>query len=351
MLKHEDTYYLFGTAGRNGFLCRTSPNLIDWFPAGYALRATDQSWGRGSYWAPEVFGYRGKFYMAYSARRDPDQGFRLCLAVSDGPAGPYADLHAPWFDVGWATIDADPFVDRDGTPYIYFTKVGTEPNPPGSSQDRHLYGVTYGARLKDDLSGLDGDPVLCVRADQPWEQVEKDHVLCNEGPYVFRISDPGRDRSAGDPDEDGPVPADAQGGRDAYYMTYSSGHYASPAYSIGYATAPAPLGPWTKSPSNPLVATDLSIGLSGPGHSSITTSPDGSELFLVYHSHRDADRPGAGRLLNIDRLQIGPDGELKLIGPTRTPQPYPGGARALAPSELPPPEPERHYRRQPPGGP
>ncbi len=109
-------------------------------------------------------------------------------------------------------------------------------------------------------------------------------------------------------------------------MTYSSGHYASPAYGIGYATAPSPLGLWTKSPANPLVASDSAVGVSGPGHNSITTSPDGAELFMVYHAHADPQNPSGNRTVNIDRLVVAPDGALKLIGPTRTPQPMPSGA-------------------------
>ncbi len=305
VLRHEEGYCLFGSAGRGGFACWTSPDLVEWTSAGLALEHTADSWGRRNFWAPEVTRYRGRFYMVYSAQREAEQGFRLCLAVGDAPAGPYTGLRAPWLDIGWSTIDADLFVDDDGAPYIYFTKVGVEPNPPGSATERHLYGITHGARLDDDLSEMLEGPVLCVQADQPWELVEKDHVLCNEGPFVFRRGD-------------------------AYYMTYSSGHYASPAYGIGYATAPSPLGPWTKSTSNPLVASDPSIGVSGPGHNNVTLSPDGQELWMVYHAHADPNKPSGNRTLNIDRLLVLPDGALKLEGPSRTPRPVPSGSTAGA---------------------
>ncbi len=301
VLHHEDVYYLVGTAGKGGFACWTSPDLVHWTSAGLALERTPDTWGRRNFWAPEITRYRDRFYMVYSAQSPGDQGFRLCLAVADAPGGPYADLHTPWLDVGWSTIDADLFIDSDGTPYVFFTKVGVEPNPPGSERERHLFGITHGARLSEDLSAIVEGPVLCVQADQPWELVEKDFVLCNEGPFVFRRGE-------------------------RCYMTYSSGHYASPAYGIGYATAPSPLGPWTKSPSNPLVASDPAAGVSGPGHSSITTSPDGTELFMVYHAHADPQNPSGNRTVNVDRLTVEPDGALRLIGPTRTPQPMPSGA-------------------------
>jgi GH43 family beta-xylosidase len=109
-------------------------------------------------------------------------------------------------------------------------------------------------------------------------------------------------------------------------MTYSFYHYAKPEYGIGYATAPAPLGPWTKGPNNPLVVQKLEIGVSGPGHNSITVSPDGEELFMVYHTHADPRQPSGNRTVNIDRLIFTDDGQLQLLGPTRSPQPLPSGA-------------------------
>lgn len=160
--------------------------------------------------------------------------------------------------------------------------------------------MNYGVKLKRDLSGNDGDPVLCTQADQPWELPAEGRSRCTEGPFVFE-----------------------QNG--TYYLTYSANHYAESFYGIGYATAPHPLGPWTKSPDNPLVAADLSRGISGPGHNCVMPSPDGSELFMVYHSHADLARPGGPRVVNLDRLVIQEDGRLKLIGPTKTPQPLPAG--------------------------
>ncbi len=280
VLRQDDLYYLVGYGDEGNFACWTSPDLVHRTSAGLALAFTSDSWAWRNFWAPEITRYRDRFYVVYSAKGGDDQRFHLCLAVADAPGGPYADLR---------------------TPYVFFTRVGVEPNPPGSSRERHLYGITYGARLSEDLSAIVEGPALCVQADQPWELVEKDFVLCNEGPFVFRRGD-------------------------RYYMTYSSGHYASPPYGIGYATATSPLGPWTKSPSNPLVASDPAAGVSGPGHSSITTSPDGTELFMVYHAHADPQNPSGNRTVNIDRLTVEPDGALRLIGPTRTPQPIPSGA-------------------------
>ncbi|MBI5725119.1 MAG: family 43 glycosylhydrolase [Planctomycetes bacterium] len=299
VIQHEGKYYLYGTTARDGFKCWTSTDLVHWQGGGYAYQRKDDSWGKGSFWAPEVTKYRGKFYMVYSCTGpDPKKGFRLCIAVGDKPDGPFVDMHAPWCDNGWSCIDADLFIDDDGAPYLFFDKVGAVAGPV-----KYMYGIIYAMKLKEDLSGPAGEPVLCVQADQPWEEPDSKKSRCNEGAFVFRRGD-------------------------TYYMTFSAGHYASPRYAIGYATAKSPLEPWTKGPGNPLAAANAEIGVSGPGHSNNVLSPDGREMFVVYHAHADPKKPGGDRTVNIDRLIFDKDGNLKMIGPTRSPQPMPSGAKS-----------------------
>jgi len=121
-----------------------------------------------------------------------------------------------------------------------------------------------------------------------------------------------------------------------YYMMYSGNHWADPNYGIGYATSDRPLGGlWTKYEGNPILEKDLAKGVSGPGHNGIVRSPDGKELFIVYHTHILNGATGAtlnlgkgrrmGRTLNIDRLIIHEDGTLSVNGPTRSPRPMPSG--------------------------
>ncbi|HYW78152.1 MAG TPA: glycoside hydrolase family 43 protein, partial [Thermoguttaceae bacterium] len=271
---------------------------------GYAYRTTPESWGGKTFWAPEVVHYRDKFYMAFSCQPKGAETFsaRICLAVSDRPQGPFRDARTPLFDYGWSAIDAHLFIDNGNKPYVYFAQVGVAGDPNAGESAGYMYGKIYGAALKEDMSGLAGEPVLCLKADQPWETLKDGRSRANEGAFVFRHVQ-------------------------RYYMTYSANHYAEPNYGIGYATAPSPLGPWTKNNDNPIVSKDLSQGISGPGHNSITASPDGRELFMVYHAHADVNRPSGIRTVNIDRLAFDDDGRLRLVGPTRTPQPLPSGTR------------------------
>jgi len=292
-------YFLYGTtAVGEGFKCWFSTNLTDWTDRGLVFQKKSDSWGQQTFWAPEVIRYGNRFYLVYSSQPANASSFsaRICLAVSPHPDGPFEDLHAPLFDNGWSCIDGHIFVDSDGSPFLYFTKVGVTQE----ASKKYLLGINYGVKLKSDLNGLDGHPVLCTQADQPWERPVNGRSRCTEGAFVFKRGD-------------------------TYYMTYSANHYAEPFYGIGYATAPSPLGPWTKSPDNPLVAQNAELGISGPGHNCVITSPDGNDRFMVYHVHADPEKPSGRRVVFMDRLRIADDGRLELIGPTKSPQPLPFG--------------------------
>lgn len=308
VMLHEGRYYLYGTSAGDGFRCWTSTDLVNWRALGHAFRRTRNSWGQKSFWAPEVIHYKGKFYAVYCAQNPDVKRHRICIAVSDRPQGPFKELYAPLSEEPIYGIDGHIFVDDDGTPYLFFDKVGVVGNPRLEPSTGYMYGIIHAVKLAEDLSCPLGEPVLCIQADQEWEEPESMFSRCNEGAFVFKRGD-------------------------TYYMTYSAGHYARPGYAIGYATAPSPLGPWTKSDANPIVATDVKVGVSGPGHNSITTSPDGKELFMVYHTHGRATPPYGGRVVNIDRLVFDEAGGLRLIGPTRTPQPMPSGTAEAAVGE------------------
>lgn len=291
VLQHGDRYYLYGTwLQLEGFECYESADLMHWRLTGWSWRRTPDCPTQGPFWATEVVYHRGQFYMTFSGVLGGH--LKMMLARSDRPDGPYHDLYMLWFDYGYSTIDGHIFVD-DGRVYLYFSRNG--------GQDGYAYGKVYGVEIAAGLSGPLGEPHLLLEASQRWEQERWADNRCNEGSAVFKHA-----------------------GR--YYMTYSANDTAFPNYGIGYATASAPLGPWVKAVQNPILSSHPEIGVSGPGHNSITRSPDGTELFIVYHSHANPNSPSDHRVVNIDRLTFDDQGRLSLIGPTRTPQPLQSGA-------------------------
>src|SRR3546814_6223392 len=53
-----------------------------------------------------------------------------------------------------------------------------------------------------------------------------------------------------------------------YYMMYSANHFGGEHYAVGYATAESPLGPYVKSPGNPVLEKNTAHGgkVTGTGH-------------------------------------------------------------------------------------
>lgn len=290
--KHNGIYYLTGTSDLPdgmGFAYYESKDLITWTYKGALYKKPENHVGASAFWAPEVKYYKGKFYMTYSCYVPNRDQALTCLAVSETPDGPFKDLYTPWFDLGYSAIDSNIFVDDDGTPYVYYSKNSTE--------DAIAQGELYAAKLKNDLSGIDGYPVFISKASQDWEKVRWDVNRCNEGPFVFKKNG-------------------------TYYMTYSGNDTGYEFYGVGVSTAKSPLGPWEKYDDNPMMTTDLSKNVSSPGHNSIVESTDGKDLYIVYHRHEDANckKPNWTRVVCIDKLYFDENGKLKVNGPTSTPQ-------------------------------
>jgi GH43 family beta-xylosidase len=206
------------------------------------------------------------------------------------------------FDFGYACIDANIFINEDDKKYMYYSRDCSE-NLVEDRYESHIYGV----ELNDDLITLKGEPVLLTKPDQEWEKKTRPNRLWNEGAFVLKRND-------------------------IYYLMYSANCFADKEYAVGYATSKNPLGPFTKSANNPILSyiaeekpgTDNEvIKVSGPGHNSVTISPDGSELFIVYHTHTDPLKGGGDRQVFIDRMGFKEDGSLYVNGPTFSEQPIP----------------------------
>ncbi len=94
----------------------------------------------------------------------------------------------------------------------------------------------------------------CINVSQDWEKV---WPRVNEGSFVVKH-------------------------KGVYYMTYSANSYESPFYGVGFATATAVTGPWTKYENNPILQKPGE--LVGVGHSAMFTDKEG-KLRIVFHAH------------------------------------------------------------------
>lgn len=289
----DGTYYCYATSATDGFKAWTSPDLVHWTDIGYVYKRKADSWGESDFWAPEVVLHKGTYFMHYSARWGKNQSLRIGVATSDSPAGPFVDMfNRPMFDFDYAAIDGHVFIDEDGSQYFYYARDCSE-NVIDGRHESHL----YVAELHEDMVSFKEEPRLILKPEQEWECRSGPEWFWNEGPFVLKHNQ-------------------------SYYLMYSANFYAGRDYSVGYAVAGSPLGPFVKSPHNPVLVSPHG-NISGPGHNSVTASPDGSELFIVYHIHTDPQHPGGDRQVCIDRMGFRADGSLYVTGPTDTPQPIP----------------------------
>lgn len=294
ILEHEGTYYLYSTGGSK-FSVRTSKDLVHWATQSEPiLRLSDLGWAKEKGWAPEVYEYNGKFYFIFSAKGH--NGFHsIDIAVCDTPNGKFKPLKQgePFFSPEFSVIDASLFFDDDGRIYLYYSKDNSTNYVDGKRTSQ-----TWGVELKSDLSGMIGEPVLISTPVQSWE-LKSGSVVWNEGPVVFK--------------ENG-----------TYYLLYSANYYTTEHYSVGYATSDSPLKMFEKSDNCRILAGNGDT-VTGPGHCNILRSPDGTEIYVVYHVHTVPPNVDKGRSLAIDRLVIREDGTLAVDGPSETRRLLPSG--------------------------
>ncbi|TZF80798.1 family 43 glycosylhydrolase [Pedobacter sp. BS3] len=274
---HKGMYYLYGTGGSKqtsqGFVVYTSTDLKTWqkpkgVAEGYALKKGD-AFGESHFWAPQVFQYKKKFYMAYTADE------HIAIAVSDSPLGPFVQSVKQPLLLGNGAKQIDPFVfmDNKGAKYLYYVVVANGANR------------IYVAELKDDLSGIkEGSVRKCIEADQPWENTWNARWRVTEGPTVVKH-------------------------KDYYYLFYSANDFRNPDYAVGYAVSKSLLGPWEKVAGNPVISRK-NIGHNGTGHGDVL-SDDKGQLYYVLHTHF-SDEKVSPRLTGIVKVNFvkkrsGPD--------------------------------------------
>ena len=248
------------------------------------------------------------------------ENFRIGVAVSDSPAGPFVDLaNQPVFDPGYPIIDANVLFDSTGKIYLYYSRAcykhPVESEVAAWARKKGWFDLieeswVYGVELKADFTGVIGEPVLQLRPpvkmddkQAEWESRSVTSKEVNrrwtEGSFIFKNGD-------------------------TYYMMYSANYFGGKNYAVGYATSKSPLGPFTKAGNNPVLQKNTGKGgvVTGTGHNSVVFSPDGKEMFCVYHARTTAT--GDERVVFIDRMKISGDGTLVVEGPTTSPQPAPG---------------------------
>jgi xylan 1,4-beta-xylosidase len=270
---HDGSYYLYGTSGQDsnrGFEVYVSKDLKSWKRSekndGYALKK-GESYGDKGFWAPQVFEFDGTFYMAYTANE------HIAIATSDSPLGPFTQTEIKDLEAPVKQIDPYVFIDSDGKKYLYHVRL-TEGNR------------LFVAELKDDFSGIKAETLTyCFHAEEAWENTQNVDWTVSEGPAIIKHDD-------------------------LYYFIYSANDFRNPDYAVGYAVSESPMGPWTKSPTNPIFdKTDA--GINGPGHGDYFVDAKG-KLQYVLHTHNSDQEvsPRKTGLIELEFVKNGSEADL-----------------------------------------
>ncbi|GAC1325225.1 MAG: hypothetical protein NVSMB25_23470 [Thermoleophilaceae bacterium] len=240
-----------------------SQDLLHWSVTGMVLTKPPH-WAVGSYWAPQLSVWQGRYYTYYAAH---SRAGPLCIgsAVASTPAGPYHD-RGPLICQRNGSID--PFVAEDGRGgRVLFWK-----------EDGNRYrGRTtiWVQRLSADGKRLVGRPKRALVDQSAWE-----------GGLVE-------------------APSVAQHGG-WFYLFYSGNACCTPhcSYATGVARARTLFGPWERNPANPILASNEAWRC--PGHGSVATDPSGRSFFL-YHAFPHKRRDSRWREGLVDELTWGVD--------------------------------------------
>ncbi len=249
------------------FDCFSSDDLVNWTKHERILDSDRVTWAKRAMWAPGVISKDGKYYLFFGANDvHPGQIGGIGVAVAERPEGPYRDLLGKPLinDIvnGAQPIDQFIFRNDDGTHYMYY------------GGWRHCNVV----KLNDDFTGLvpfeDGDIYK--------EVTPKGYV---EGPCMFK--------------KDG-----------KYYFMWSEGGWGGPDYSVAYAIADSPFGPFERI--GKILQQDADVA-TGAGHHSVLHTPGTDNWYIVYHRRPLTETHHNHRVTCIDRMYFDEDGKIKPV--------------------------------------
>lgn len=246
----------------------SSKDLVHWTKHPSVLSIENVKWVEYAMWAPSIIRANGKYYLFFGGndiQSDNEYG-GIGVAVADRPEGPFKDaLGKPLiskFINGAQPIDQFVFRDDDGQYYMYY------------GGWRHCNVV----RLKDDLLSLKP-----FDNGEYYREVTPENYV--EGPFMMK-----------------------RNGK--YYFMWSEGGWGGPDYSVAYAIADSPTGPFKRI--GKILQQDEQVA-TGAGHHSVIQIPGKDEYYIVYHRRPLGCTHSGERQVCIDKLEFDEQGYIKPV--------------------------------------
>lgn len=189
ILSHDNMLYLYGSTDKNiwkapasGFEVYRSSGDLKNFDGPYpAFTPKEDFWSNENFWAPEVYFYKGGFYMFATFK--PKDGRRgTAVLRSESPLGPFVPWSSgPVTDARWECLDGSLYIE-DGKPWMIFCHEWQQVHD----------GEICAVPLTEDLRQADGEPTLLFCASEArWskplpKRAGENYVT--DGPFMYKTS-------------------------------------------------------------------------------------------------------------------------------------------------------------------
>lgn len=275
IVSQDGKFFIYATLdpwGGDTLGCWESGDFKHWtyrtlnWPTKAACTSPDS--GGAAVWAPSVVrGPDGLFHMFISV------GNEVWVGVAKHPLGPWQDTNGGKplipreYKPGFHMIDAEAFIDDDGTPWLYW-----------GSGHNWVNGKCWAVKLNRAMNAFDGEP----------RDVTPTHYF--EGPLMVKR-------------------------HGVYFLMYSQGVTIKDTYQVRYATGDNPLGPFKEGSNSPILATDKSNNIISPGHHTIFRHQ--GRDYILYHRHSiPFVEDFVGRQICVDEIEFKADGSIGKVTPT-----------------------------------
>ena len=249
---------------------------------GVALSVDQVPWAGRQMWAPDAATKDGQFYL-YFPLKDKQDIFRIGVAISDSPVGPFVPEPEPM--AGSFSMDPAVFADDDQQHYLFFGGIwggqlqrwtkGEYSQQDDYPADDAPALMPKAVKLSDDMLSMDGEPqdiMILDESGQPIKQGDLDRRFF-EAAWVHKY----------------------QGN---YYLSYSTGD----THKIVYAMSENLMGPYTFKG----VVLDPVVGWTN--HHSIAEFQD--KWYLFYHDSTLSKGQTHLRSVKMAQLKYNDDGTI-----------------------------------------
>ena len=268
----DDEYWIFPTYSapydkQVHFDAFSSPDLVNWTKHERIIDTTVIKWAHSAVWAPSIIKKEDQYFLFFGANdiQSNEEYGGIGVAVSNSPKGPYKD--------------------HLGKPLVDKFHNGAQPIDQFVFQDNGKYYLIYGgwrhcniAQLKDDFTGFNP-----FEDGTTFKEITPENYV--EGPFMFKKDD-------------------------KYYFMWSEGSWTGPDYSVAYAVADSPFGPFKRI--GKTLQQDTKIA-TGAGHHSIIHNKDSDDYYMVYHRRPLDETDRNSRETCIDLMEFNDDGTIKQV--------------------------------------